>query len=107
MGASVAYHKQSLAQAIVALRENPRLMQLHLTYNFPLIGFQRMTRDQLDEEYWRYSHHRQMLLISAWQSASSYLDEMQEIKTRREMDRIIQGDNQGFTGDEDGLERNK
>lgn len=100
VGASIAYHRQSLAQAIIALRENPRLMQLHLTYTHPLKGFQTMREEQLDERYWENSHHRQMLLISAWQSASSQLDELHEIRTRREMDRVVEEHDQALLGNE-------
>ncbi|KAK9794510.1 hypothetical protein SCARD494_05580 [Seiridium cardinale] len=103
VGASIAYHRVSLSQAIIAMRENPRLMQLHLSYNFPLQGFRYMRQSQLDEMYWRESLHRQMLLISAWQSASSYLDEIHETRTRREIDRLVLGESRGLVlgeGDE-------
>lgn len=99
VGASIAYHRLALAQAIVALRENPRLLQLHLTYNFPLAGFGRgaMTRAQLETPYWRGSFHRQMLLIAAWQSASVQLDDVHEARTRAEVERIVRGESRGLS----------
>lgn len=98
MGASIAYHRLALAQAIVALRENPRLLQLHLAYNFPLAGFGRvLTKAQLEAPYWRGSFHRQMLLIAAWQSASVQLDDVHEARTRAEVERIVRGESRGLS----------
>ncbi|KAK6199042.1 hypothetical protein LQW54_010170 [Pestalotiopsis sp. IQ-011] len=99
VGASVAYHRLALAQAVVALRENPRLLQLHLAYNFPLAGFGggAMTKAQLEAPYWRGSFHRQMLLIAAWQSASVQLDDVHEARTRAEVERIVRGEGWGLS----------
>lgn len=109
VGASVAYHRLALAQAVVALRENPRLLQLHLAYNFPLAGFGggAMTKAQLEAPYWRGSFHRQMLLIAAWQSASVQLDDVHEARTRAEVERIVRGEGRGLSlrrDDDHGVE---
>lgn len=110
VGASIAYHRLSLAQALVALREHPRLLQLHLAYNFPLAGFgsgHGLSRAQLRPPYWRDSLHRQMFLIAAWQSASVQLDDLHEARTRAEVERIMRGESRGLLeyGNDDGDEK--
>ncbi|CAJ2513407.1 Uu.00g015260.m01.CDS01 [Anthostomella pinea] len=89
VGASIHYYNASLSQALVALEEHPRLMQLHLAYNFPWLGFQRLSRAQLHAEWWRHSWIRQGNLIAAWQSASGALDEIHDRRTQLLVDRTV------------------
>ncbi|KAI1075084.1 hypothetical protein F5B20DRAFT_400765 [Whalleya microplaca] len=89
VSASVQYYRQCLRQALVALEEHPRLIQLHLAYNFPWLGYHRLGPAQLSPEYWRRSLARQGNLVAAWQSASGALDEIHDRKTQLLVDTIV------------------
>lgn len=87
------YYRMCLGQALASLDEHPRLMQLHLAYNFPWFGYQHMRAHQLRSEYFRAAPHaRQGNLIAAWQSASASLDEIHDRKTSLYLEAIIKGE---------------
>ncbi|KAI0172041.1 hypothetical protein GGR52DRAFT_548787 [Hypoxylon sp. FL1284] len=93
VGGSVHYYRTSLAQALASLDEHPRLMQLHLAYNFPWYGYQHMRPHQLRSDYFRRgSYARQGNLMAAWQSASASLDEIHDRQTGLVLDAIIKRD---------------
>ncbi|KAI1776500.1 hypothetical protein F4818DRAFT_410771 [Hypoxylon cercidicola] len=90
VGGSLHYYRMCLAQALASLDEHPRLMQLHLAYNFPWFGYQHMRVGQLRSDYFRAgSYARQGNLIAAWQSASASLDEIHDRKTDLILEAII------------------
>ncbi|KAI0151911.1 hypothetical protein F4776DRAFT_599260 [Hypoxylon sp. NC0597] len=90
VGGSVHYYRQCLRQALVSLDEHPSLMQLHLAYNFPWLGYQHLHRCQLRPENWRgASFSRQGNLIAAWMSASGALDEIHDRKTALILEAIV------------------
>ncbi|KAI1375525.1 hypothetical protein F4677DRAFT_421549 [Hypoxylon crocopeplum] len=90
VGGSVHYYRMCLAQALVSLDEHPRLMQLHLAYNFPWLDYQHLQAHQLRSERWRTSTYaRQGNLIAAWQSASAALDEIHDRKTSLILETIV------------------
>lgn len=90
MGGSVHYYRMCLAQALASLDEHPRLMRLHLAYNFPWLGYQHLRGYQLRPEHWITSTFaRQGNLIAAWQSASTALDEIHDRKTSLILDIIV------------------
>ncbi|KAI2616599.1 hypothetical protein GGR54DRAFT_233766 [Hypoxylon sp. NC1633] len=90
VGASVHFYRMCLAQALAAMDEHPRLMQLHLAYNFPWLGYQHLRINQLRSEHWgRTSYARQGNLVAAWHSASAALDEIHDRKTGLILEAII------------------
>ncbi|KAI1386985.1 uncharacterized protein F4822DRAFT_411821 [Hypoxylon trugodes] len=82
-GGAVHYYRSCLQQALAAVDEHPRLMQLHLSYNFPWRGYQQLPHRLLrSERWWRAGPYaRQGNLIAAWQSASAALDEIHDRRT--------------------------
>ncbi|KAI2622906.1 hypothetical protein GGS26DRAFT_566509 [Hypomontagnella submonticulosa] len=90
VGGSLHYYRMSLAQALSALDEHPTLMQLHLAYNFPWLGYQHLARSQLRSDRWRRTTFaRQGNLIAAWLSASDALDEIHDRKTALVLETIV------------------
>ncbi|KAI2777310.1 hypothetical protein F4815DRAFT_481653 [Daldinia loculata] len=90
VGGSLHYYRMCLAQALSSLDEHPRLMQLHLAYNFPWLGYQHLRRNQLRSKEWtRASYARQGNLVAAWLSASDALDEIHDRKTALILEAII------------------
>ncbi|OTB03101.1 hypothetical protein M426DRAFT_322127 [Hypoxylon sp. CI-4A] len=90
VGGSIHYYRMSLAQALASLDEHPSLIQLHLAYNFPWLGYQHLPRKLMRSELWaRSSYARQGNLIAAWMSASSALDEIHDRRTSMVLEAIF------------------
>ncbi|KAI0025495.1 hypothetical protein F4780DRAFT_774949 [Xylariomycetidae sp. FL0641] len=102
VGASIHYYNMSLTQSLLALDEHPRLMRLHLAYNFPWLGFQHLPLPQLQQQraapWWRGSWVRQGHLIAAWHSAGGALDEIHDRRARALVEAAVAGDDEGFGG---------
>ncbi|KAI1339615.1 hypothetical protein F5Y15DRAFT_383229 [Xylariaceae sp. FL0016] len=90
VGAAAHYYHMSLMQAFVALEDHPRIMQLHLAYNFPWMGFQRLNSEQLRRDWWKRKWARQGNLIAAWHSASGALDEIHDRRNQLLVDDTVE-----------------
>ncbi|KAI9147137.1 hypothetical protein HJFPF1_13169 [Paramyrothecium foliicola] len=93
IGGSIYYYRMAMMQALQALEDQPRLLQMHLVWNFPHMGFQRLSRDQLTRGYWQNgSAIRHSVLVAAYQSASSDLEQIYERRAQLLVDKAIEAE---------------